>query len=95
MSRSSWSRDKKPPYEVGEISDEDAVDYLKKRGINQDLAKKVVKNITGGLFVMLNDYVSKLQKGMTYEAILQILNKNTYQVMLDLKISVKMCYFSA
>ena len=50
MSRSSWSRAIKPPFEVGDIPDEDAIGYLKKRGINQDLAEKVVKNITGGLF---------------------------------------------
>jgi len=93
MSRSSWSRAKKPPFEVGEISDEDAIDYLKKRGIDQDLAEKVVKNITGGLFVMMNDYVSNHQEGMPYEAILQIMNKNTNKDMLVLQISENHTFF--
>ena len=87
MSRSSWSRAEKPPFEVGEISDEDAVDYLTKRGIEQDLAEKVVENITGGLFVMLNNYVSNHQEGMTYEAILEILNTKTSKDLIHLQVS--------
>jgi hypothetical protein len=67
ISNSSWSRAEKPPFEVGEISDEDANDYLKKNGIDQDLAEKVVKNITSGLFVMIKDYVSNHRKGVKYD----------------------------
>jgi hypothetical protein len=93
MSRSSWSRAKQPPFEVGEISDEDAIDYLKKKGIDQDLAEKVVKNITGGLFSMLKNYVSNNQEGMKYDDILQILNENTYQVVSELKIPVNNMLF--
>ena len=78
---------------VGKISDEDAIDYLKKTGIDQDLAEKVVKNITGGLFVMMNDYVSNHQEGMTYEAILQILNKKTNTDLIDLQISENHLFF--
>jgi len=88
MSRSSWSRAKKPSFEVGEISDEDAIEYLKKRGMDQDLAEKVVINITGGLFVMLNDYVSNHQEGMKYDDILRVLNENTHEIIADLKVPV-------
>jgi len=87
MSRSAWSRVEKPPFEVGEISDVDAISYLKKRGITPDLAEKVVKEITGGLFVMLNDFVSNHQKGIKYEEIQQILNAKTNIDMIDLQIS--------
>jgi hypothetical protein len=86
MSRSSWSRAKKPPFEVGEISDEDAIGYLKNRGVDQELAEKIVKNITGGLFIMLNDFVSNHQEGMKYDDILKVLNENTHEIIADLKV---------
>jgi hypothetical protein len=93
MSNSSWSRAEKPPFEVGEISDEDAIDYLKKNGIDQDLAEKVVKNITGGLFVMLKDYVSNHRKGVKYDDILQILNKKTKTDLIGLQIQENHPFF--
>jgi hypothetical protein len=57
-SRSAWSRAFKPPYEVGDIFDKDAVDFLKGKGVEENQAIEAVMNITGGRFELLNDYVA-------------------------------------
>ena len=71
MTRSSWSRAKKPPFEIGEIPDDQAVEYLTKKGVRENEAKLAVANLTGGLFVSLNDFVSSRLEGMTYEQLVE------------------------
>ena len=71
MARSSWSRAKKPPFEFGEIPDDPAVEYLTKKGVREDEAKVAVANLTGGLFVSLNDFATSSLEGMTYEQLVE------------------------
>merc|ERR1711916_98932 len=54
-SSSAWSRSL-PPIEVGEITDDQAVAYLVKRGVDEGNAQDAVKNITGGRFSMLVEH---------------------------------------
>ena len=42
---------------VGEIEDDEAVDYLVSKGINKENATDAVARITGGRFALLNDYI--------------------------------------
>ena len=71
MARSSWSRAEKPPFEIGEIPDDQAVEYLTKKGVREDEAKVAVANLTGGLFVSLNDFATSSLEGMTYEQLVE------------------------
>ena len=57
-SRSAWSRALKPPYEVGDIDDTDAVEFLTGKGVEENQAAEAVRDITGGRFELLNDYVA-------------------------------------
>ncbi len=77
MARSAWSRAEKPPFEIGEIADEEAVDFLVKRGVPAADAEKAVKDITGGLFASLNDFLSNHKKGKSYEEIVKTLDETT------------------
>ena len=88
MSQSSWSRAKWPPFEIGEISDEDAIAYLIGKDVDKELAERVVKNITGGLFVRLNRFASGHREGMKYDDFSEIMDKSTYVIMTLLKIPV-------
>lgn len=45
------------PIEVGEISDEEAVEYLVSKSVPKPNAKRAVEELTGGLFAELNKYV--------------------------------------
>ncbi|CAG8633033.1 3823_t:CDS:2, partial [Diversispora eburnea] len=54
-SRSSWSR-ASILFEVGNISDEEAIGYLKDSGINQKIIETVVKYLTGGRFALLKQF---------------------------------------
>ncbi|KJE91812.1 hypothetical protein CAOG_08645 [Capsaspora owczarzaki ATCC 30864] len=47
--------------EVSDITDEQAVDFLLHRGVNEDAAKRAVAEIAGGRFVLLNSLVFELQ----------------------------------
>ena len=71
MVRSSWSRAKKPPFEIGEIPDEQAVAYLTKKGVREDEAKLAVANLTGGLFTSLKNFQEAILEGLTYEQLLK------------------------
>jgi hypothetical protein len=62
MGRSAWSRALKPPFEVGELDDPVAVDFLRKRGVDETVAEDAVATITGGRFASLNDFASRWQK---------------------------------
>jgi len=43
-------------FEVGDISDKEAVEFLKRKGVEQEQAEEAVRDITGGRFELLNDY---------------------------------------
>ena len=70
MTRSSWSR-ADDPYEIGEISDDLAVEFLTRKGVREDEAKLAVANLTGGLFGALNKFVTSSLKGSTYEQLVE------------------------
>jgi len=55
---------------VGEIKDDEAVDYLVSKGINKENATDAVARITGGRFALLNSYASAHQDGMTNDQVL-------------------------
>ena len=55
---------------MGEIEDDEAVDYLVSKGINKENATDAVARITGGRFALLNDYVADHQDGLTNDQIL-------------------------
>ena len=44
--------------EVGDLSDQDAVDYLIRRGVPKDRAADAVANIIGGRLIELNNYAN-------------------------------------
>ena len=56
QSRSAKSRMRKRPFEVGDISDKEAVEFLKRKGVAEKQAEEAVRDITGGRFELLNDY---------------------------------------
>ena len=84
--RSSWSRADEP-YEVGEIPDDQAVEFLMKNGISEDMAKRAVTNLTGGLFVSLNKFVTSSTRGMTYEHLVEQRDRALRGRLLVLKVS--------
>ncbi|CAG8532037.1 11459_t:CDS:2 [Scutellospora calospora] len=53
-SRSAWSR-ASIPFQVGDISDEEAVKFLQDSGIDKKKAEDAVKYLTGGRFTLLKD----------------------------------------
>jgi hypothetical protein len=54
--RSAWSR-AHDPFEVGDISDKEAVEFLTRKGVAEEKAEEAVRDITGGRFELLNDYL--------------------------------------
>jgi hypothetical protein len=52
---SAWSRLLKPPYEVPDLLDAQAVQYLVGRGLAQGEAEEAVRTTTGGRFALLLD----------------------------------------
>ncbi len=57
QSQSAMSRMRKPPFEVGDVSDTDAVEFLKGKRVEEKQAEEAVRDITGGRFALLNDYL--------------------------------------
>ena len=92
MARSSWSR-ADDPYEIGEIPDDQAVKFLMMNGIPEDVAKRAVTNLTGGLFGALNKFVTSSTKGMTYEQLMEQRDSALDSKLLDLEISVNNALF--
>jgi hypothetical protein len=45
----------KPPFEVGDISDKEAVEFLTRKGVEEKQAEEAVRDITGGRFELLNE----------------------------------------
>jgi hypothetical protein len=91
--RGSWSRADNPPFEIGEIPDDVAVEYLKKKGVRDDQAKLAVANLTGGLFVSLLGYASASAKGMTYEQLAERLDRALDSKLSDMETSVNNALF--
>jgi hypothetical protein len=83
MSKSAWSR-ASAPFEIGEISDEDAVQYLVERNVPKDIAEKAVHSFTGGLFRFLNDFVSRYSEGQSLDEIIDVENRALGEKLLDL-----------
>jgi hypothetical protein len=73
-SRSAWSR-AGAPFEIGEVSDSEAIAYLIGEGVPEDQAELAVDNLTGGLFASLNNVVDFIRRGYTYSQILEIRNR--------------------
>ena len=90
MARSSWSRAEKPPFEIGEIPDDQAVEYLTKKGIREDEAKLAVANLTGGLFVSLNDFATAR---LTYEQLAEQRDEALRVKLIDSKIPIRHALF--
>ena len=59
--RSSWSR-AAYPFEVGEISDDKAVEYLVGNGVDKEAAERVVAEMTGGHLAALDSFVTSFGK---------------------------------
>lgn len=64
----------RPPLEVGETSDEDAVGCLRRGGVDQELAEVVVRGVTGGSPDVLSDLVSSRRGDAEYDDTLRVLN---------------------
>ena len=56
QSRSAWSR-AIDPFEVGDISDKAAVEFLTRKGVAEKQAEEAVRDITGGRFELLRKFV--------------------------------------
>ncbi|KJE91719.1 hypothetical protein CAOG_02814 [Capsaspora owczarzaki ATCC 30864] len=57
--------------EVSDITDEQAVDFLLHRGVNEDSAKRAVAEIAGGRFVLLNRVTKQLGRGQQVNQIFE------------------------
>eukprot|EP00981_Chlorochromonas_danica_P004702 scaffold946_cov171-Ochromonas_danica.AAC.2 len=86
QSRSAWSRAEEP-LEVGEISDEDAVEYLVSKSVPEPNAKRAVNELTGGLFMELNKYV-QVHSMKTIEALIEDKNDAIVKVLKELQLPV-------
>ena len=93
MARSSWSRAENPPFEIGEIPDDQAVEYLTKNGVREDEAKVAVANLTGGLIISLNNFASSSLKGMTYEQCAEQQDRALRERLIDSKIPLRHALF--
>ncbi|CAG8716452.1 8792_t:CDS:2 [Gigaspora margarita] len=69
--RSAWSRAKQPVIEIGDLSEEESMEYLtKKRKINEVEAKKLYK-LVGGRIVELKSVADDFIAGQSFEVIKQ------------------------
>ena len=93
MSRSAWSRAKQPAFEVGEISDEAAVQYLKDCGVSSAVAERAVRELTGGLFASLNHFVSNNSEGRKLEEIVVERDRTTREALFDFGLSPEHAVF--
>ena len=55
---------------VGDIDDNEAVEFLVSSGVDEKNAQDAVARITGGRFALLNDYVSAHHRGLTNDQVL-------------------------
>ena len=73
---------------VGEIEDNDAVEYLVSKGINKKNAIDAVARITGGRFALLNSYVSAHQRGVTNDQVLTNYKRATKSTLKHISVNV-------
>jgi hypothetical protein len=69
-SHSAWSRACEP-FEVGDISDEDAVEFLKSRGVPDKAAAEAVSDCTGGRLVLLHTHAARRSFGSGNKEVLK------------------------
>ena len=80
-------------FEIGEIPDDQAVEYLTKNGVREDEAKVAVANLTGGLIISLNNFASSSLKGMTYEQCAEQQDRALRERLIDSKIPLRHALF--
>ena len=68
---------------VGDIDDNEAVEFLVSSGVDEKNAQDAVARITGGRFALLNDYVSAHQRGMTNDQVLANYHAATKDALVD------------
>ena len=73
---------------VGEIEDDEAVDYLVSKGINKENATDAVARITGGRFALLNDYIGDHQDGLTNDQVLANYHAATDSALVRMEIEI-------
>ena len=88
---SAWSR-ALPPYEVQDIGDLEAVEYLVERGVDRPRAEEAVRDITGGRFALLL-YVASAASVKSIKAIRHELNTRTDTALLELGLTPNHPFF--
>ena len=73
---------------VGEIEDNEAVEYLVSKDINKKNATDAVARITGGRFALLNSYVSAHQRGVTNDQVLANYKRATKSTLKHISVNV-------
>ena len=68
---------------VGDIDDNEAVEFLVSSGVDEKNAQDAVARITGGRFALLNDYVSAHQRGITNDQVLANYHAATKDALVD------------
>jgi len=91
---SAWSRALKPPYEVQDIDDALAVDYLVGRGAARSAAQEAVRTVTGGRFALLLD-VAGAARAEAVAAIANELDVRTSTVLATLGLAPTHAFFRA
>ena len=82
MSQSTW-RLAGSPYEVGEIPDDQAVEYLIKKGVSEDEARLAVALLTGGLINELQQFASASRRGLTCSQLVEIRDRRLRGSLMD------------
>ena len=70
-------------FEVGEVADSEAIEFLVNSGIDEKQAEDAVARITGGRFALLNEYIIANQRGESNDEILENYNAVTEDVLVD------------
>lgn len=66
LARSSWSRAKKPAIEIGDLSKEESIRYLLKRGVREEEAKRFYE-LVGGRILDLKYVADESLTGQTFK----------------------------
>ena len=73
---------------VGDIDDNEAVEFLVSSGVDEKNAQDAVARITGGRFALLNDYVADHQDGLTNDQILANYKRATKSTLKHINVNV-------
>ena len=93
QSRSAISR-AKAPLEVPGLPDDEAVNYLRKKGLNENQALLAVQQVTGGSFVKMNGYVGEMfDWNRTHEEIVRKEQRWIVDELKDLRLDAKLKLF--